>query len=293
MNNEKMNTCIQVRKDIEDLIKMIDQFCFQIDAANCEEHIVEHNIVESWREYRYVLNGIMIRWDECVVLLKEIINWFDGIDIFKNGKSDDASFFVTLPQGDKLSYRFEDFMTAVGKMGEKVFLEEIARPMPRRLRKKMLGCIYNRDDVDGLYWRINLLRNRSAHSPKVGFTENEGRAARYLFFDSRPRIIYTDTEVRIETMLVDLTKSEYIKEIIKTKIIDGGLDTSVMDLLFSQNSPKGHGKKSPQVLFPEGFPFFDLNTGFLTLSFDIMELLKRQLIVINEAVKESVPGNQL
>ncbi len=283
---DSLKKCSLIRKRIDEHIYKIGKSDMDYCVKNSEEHVATYKVFEVWKDYLFLLNGVLFRWDDCIRLLEEILKDFD----FILEKPDDNSVkedmvFSGNWKTDIYSYRFEDFIVSFSRLNESVLMSEISRALPKELRETVTRISYKKSDVNGLYWRVNLLRNKSAHSSKGAYTAYNDKCARYMSFSSRIfRIVYNDGKFQFNTTLFDLSKSQFAKDTIKREIIDGGSDKPVMDILFPQDSPKGHGKSNPIMLFMDKYPFFDLNEGFLSLSLVMLEYIENQLMIFEKAV---------
>ena len=282
IDNDLLSICMNCRCKINEKINLVNGYLFEHGFQNKEEHVVTYDVFEAWGDYSFLLNGVLVRWDETVGILGDIAD--DVLELLEKTYGDTGSCIsLTNPRLDTLSYSFEDFITAFSRLNEEYLYTELARTFSTRMKQKLLSVQYKRDDVNGLFWRINLLRNRAAHSSRGAYTVYNSRAARYMSFGSRANMIDTkDGQMIINTMLIDLEKSDYTKQLIKKEIIEGESDKSVFDLLFPESKPKGHGKKNPIMLYPEGFPFFDLNHSFLSLSKEGLKYALNQVSVFEE-----------
>ncbi len=270
--------CENLRAEIQELLCNIECMKNEHYISNSDEHIVTYDIYEMWEDYSFVLNGLLVRWDECFDFLRRILNWVRETKVSEG-------YIGTPWEMDLYSYRFEDFITSFARLNEDPLYEEVCRALPKRFREKMRGVQYKKNDIHGLYWRINLLRNRAAHSSSGAYTEDKGRAARFMSFLTKVRAIRCEDEgIFLETMLIDLNESKYIQDLIKKEIIDGGSSKPIIELLFPLRSPSGHGKYNPSLLFPSGYPHFDLNKGFLSLSVEALYYIRDQLNIIMEAM---------
>lgn len=90
-----------------------------------------------------------------------------------------------------------------------------------------------------------------------------------------------NTQLSLKTTLINLSKNDYIKTVIKEVIIEKkyGKDESkrpIMDLLVS-TKPCGKNKNNPNMGFINNLGFFDLNEDFLILSLQMFEYIITQL----------------
>lgn len=242
-----------------------------------KEYLVHYGTDSMWCDYRYIVNGVIYRMRRCL----ELINRIEGYIYSLQAK--EQTVIAPYFECDHLSYVFEDLLIAFSKLNEDQLINEICRYIPRGKQRNLRENCYKKDDVDGLYWKINLLRNRSAHSTPGYYTtvtragENE-QAARYNTISSQiSRIEYNPEkeEIKLQTTLINLDKNSDIKEIIQKDIIDGGSKVPVMDLIFPNTKPLGHNKRNPTLLL---LPIqFDLYNDFFTLCIQMLQYISVQL----------------
>ncbi len=277
--NELYKECINKRNELSETINNINSQRFQMLIAQAgEEQLVRYDIYSVWEDYEFVLQGVLYRLDNCMRYLDEIRQYVKkSVDSVKDST---VLSIVTTQQCNYLSYEFENLLVAFSRLNEEPLIEEICRQLSGEKQKTLRNNCYRRNDIDGLYWKLNLLRNRAAHSTPGYYTQHKNRAARYMSISSKIRTInFSDGIAKFETSLINLSKSDHIKNIIKKNIIDGGSNAPVMDFLFSDTTPKGHGKNNPVVIYPINLPRFDLNTDFLQLTLEMMRYIEVQLSI--------------
>lgn len=252
------------------------------------EKQVFNDIDNVCNDYLFIVFGVLYRWDNCINYLKQILGNIDR-------------FYSNICEGDTLgcdmncnllSYEFENLLVSFARLNEAPLIEEISRHISRKNEKKLRDNCYKKNDNEGLYWEINLLRNRAAHSTPGYYTVHKERAARYMSISSRIRGIIIKDGCRIfHTNLISYRYNEYIKKVVKDYIVDSkhGDDmakTPLMDLLFESTKPTGRGKNNPQLLYISNLTWFDLNSEFLELSKDILGYIQVQLNIILEEVSQ-------
>lgn len=233
-----------------------------------EEKLVKYDISCVWQEYLFYLKGMLYRWNNCFLKLNQIIKEYNK----------DGMFFGNNPIGDELSYEFENVLISFNKLYEDPLLIEIERHIPNADKKILRSVCPKKNDENGLYWEVNLLRNRAAHGIKGFYTEHDDFAARYMSISSEIRCIEVkEGEIKIITKLLSYRKNIHIREVVRKKIIDAGQKTPLLNLIFESDVPKGKGKKNPQLLFMSNVAYFDLNNEFLELSMDFFKYIETQL----------------
>lgn len=281
-----MEECIFKKEQIECIIGEIKEAINNKNVSEAGKEIpVTQNIFSVWEDYLFILNGFLIRWDDCNKYIQDILNHLNGYNIVEN-----CQLSAPMPQANWLSYRFEDLLVAFPRLNEEPLIVEIERYVNNNNRKKIRNNRYIREDAHGLFWELNLLRNRAAHSIKGNYTQHEGVAARYLSISSEFSVIdYHNGQWVFRSNLYSYRNNEFISEIVQDYIIDAKhgdelAKKTLMELLFENTKPKGHGKKKPILLFPSNIEFFDLNSEFYALSNDMLGYIIAQLEVFKSEI---------
>ena len=287
-----MRECLIYRRKIINIInKLFLKTMDNLKEQGFEEHEVHYGINEACRDYLFILNGIIYRWEKCVRLLIKILkNIKKNLNIIPTNNGN--CFFSPDNYCNMLSYEFEDFIIAFPRLNETQLIEELCRVMTKGNANKLRENMFSRSEINSLFWEINILRNRFAHSTPGYYTIRDTYASRFESFSSQIKIIeIKDGNIFLKTNLINLEKNENIKDIIQTTIIEKkeGEETAqknIMDLLFPMQRPKGKGKNNPQVLHIQNIERFDLYNDFLDLSKKIFEYIEKQLLIIfNEMSK--------
>ena len=276
-----LQNCINLRSEISRIIKELEILSVQYTIKQNgigEEQLAKYDISEAWKDYLFVLKGILYRWDNCFELLLQVK---DEIKKISNSFNEDM-IICGSSTCDKLSYEFENLIVSFSKLNEEPTIINLTRVMSKENQKKLKDNCFNKEDIDGLYWQLNLLRNRFAHSTPGYYSSNTTVAQRYMAISSRIfNIEVKNTQLYLKTTLINLSKNDYIKTVIKEVIIEKkyGEDESkrpIMDLLFSIK-PCGKNKNIPIMVFINNLGFFDLNEDFLILSLQLFEYIINQL----------------
>ena len=284
-----IDECLQKRQLTTEYIQKIGNRKFdRIANETGEERVVTYTIDEVWDDYLFILNGVIYRWDNCNKLINEIKKYIKQLSDDK----EQGKFFIVSPQPitDNLSYEFENLIVAFPRLYDETLLVEIGRHITKSNVKKIRSDSIKRENIRGLYWELNLLRNRAAHSTPGYYTMNEGMAARYLSISSKIRTIEVDNgECIFNSSLISYRKNGYIQKVIEECFVQKkyGEEISkkpIMELLFESTTPKGKGKKEPQMLFMSNVDFFDMNKEFYELSSDMFDYLIIQLEVFDDEV---------
>lgn len=276
------NECKMMREEIQSHIESIQQRVMEKQAldAGVETRMV-YDINEVWSDYRFILQGVLYRWDNCFSKLRKILNCLPP-ELLQEEKSWFMPFGML---GDELSYEFENLVVSFPKLYEEALIVEMKRHIPTEEKTLLEKIRPKKNDEKGLYWELNLLRNRAAHSTPGFYTEHESRAARYLSMSSRIRgVDYKNGIIKLPTFLFSLRNTAHTQEVIKKQIIDKKSAESLLELLFEGTKPKGRGKNSPQMLYIENVQYFDMNEEFLQLSMDMFKFIETQIGIFDRCI---------
>ena len=279
-----IEVCKNKRNGLNNLIHEIEILsCNYLLKQNGDgkEHLVTYDITEAWKDYLFVLNGILYRWDNCFKLLLQIIEEMKKISNSFNKEMQTCNY----PICDQLSYEFENLIVSFPKLNEEPTIVNLSRVMSKANQKKLKDNCLKKDDANSLYWQLNLLRNRFAHSTPGYYSTNTTEAQRYMAISSRifnSEVI--DKKLFLKTTLINLNKNDNVKKVIQEVIIDKkfGEEESqrpLMDLLFS-TKPRGKNKSKPTMVFINNLGNFDLNEDFFILSLQMFDYIENQLKII-------------
>ncbi|MCR5767403.1 MAG: hypothetical protein K6G45_02795 [Lachnospiraceae bacterium] len=281
--------CNNKRKQLSDLIEKIDSKIISKRISNAGIEIaVTQSIDRVWEDYLFILNGILFRWENCNKFILEINDRISQLD----HKDTEGIIFATPPReiADKLSYEFESLLVSFSRLNEEPLIVEISRHIKTRNKQKLNNNCYKKTDSNGLYWELNVLRNRAAHATPGYYTIHNDMAARYMSISSKISMIeMNDSNCVFRTSLLSYRNNRIIRQVVQEYIIDKKYgeeysEKSIMELLFPNTKPSGKGKKRPIVLFMGGVKFFDLNNEFYELSNDLFGYMINQLEIFDDEI---------
>ena len=290
-NLRESNKQLSQRKRIyiEDCIEKINAAILNEKIAEAgKEKVVTYNIGQVWEDYCFVLRGILYRWDNCNNLIEELNTYIGNILCSEPKKV----VWICPPRNiaDNLSYEFENLIVSFPRLNEDPLITEIERHIKTDNGKELRNNCYSKNDAGGLFWEINLLRNRAAHSTPGYYTMNKDLAARYMSISSKIRMIeFTEGRYKYLTSLISYRKNEIIHRVVQDYIIDKKYGEEyaslpLMELLFNSTKPKGKGKKEPQVLFIANVVPFDMNEEFYEISVDIFDYIINQIEIFKKEI---------
>ena len=262
----------------------IDYLVFQerslfIDA----ERKVYYDIFLAWEDYKFNLEEMLYHWNNCIVGLDKIIDTVNECHVDNIKEKTYISVDTNC-----LSFEFEGFVIATKKLNESAIFDGLIGVLSPINRKKCELAKYNKKDAGGLYWKIELLRSRSAHSTGGKYLKYEDLPARYITMDARVRMANIEGDIlHLPTLLINLEKSEYVKQVIQEKILNNHSTKdkdNVFNYLFNTKKEKGDS----MLLFPYDFPEFDLNEDFLKLSKEILEYTINMIDIITDDMENRI-----
>ncbi len=249
------------------------------------ETVAHYGLNDVWDNYVFLINKVVFRMKKTIEELNEYLCELNDLPVLKD---------VCIAPNEtcvRLSYECEDMIIAFHRLYDEAVVEEICHYLGTKYGQAFRKSLPKKDDIDGLYWRINLLRNRMAHSTGGAYVEDKV-AKRFSDFSSRVNVVRVENgEAIMECDLIDIEKTPNVKKVIKEVIIekkygDNIARKGIFDILFPIKKPKGHGKKSPELLWPS-FGRFDYNHGFISLSNQILDFINDQILVFLQAIIEN------
>jgi len=153
---------------------------------------------------------------------------------------------------DEAVYNFDAFVLAASTLLEGASIDYMAT----YLKKTPIAQYYPKKQEIGLYWQLNLLRNRIIHH--TGGRYDNGEICRRFFdFSSRINgIRLNNNNIQLECTQIDVYRSpEVQREIVR--VLSTGDESNVFDCLFPDKAGKGRGKKNPDMLYPGVVLYFE------------------------------------
>lgn len=141
--------------------------------------------------------------------------------------------------------------------------------------KEKINSIFPTRNKIGLYWQINMLRNRILHYTSRRYEYANKHCSCYENFSSEIKIINIDKNgnISIPSTLIDIYSDKTIEGAINKSIKDG--TTNPFDNLFPNKRPKGYSKKKPFVYHISNNIFFDYTDSLLSLLNEIEDFFDK------------------
>ena len=145
--------------------------------------------------------------EECAKKRDEINSLINEITkLFPEPRADDIQI-CGVPACDKLSYEFENFLVAFPRLNGEPLMTNLSRTMSKVNAEQLKSNCFKKNDVNGLFWEINLLRNRFAHSTPGYYAVNIEYAQRYMALSSKIyNIRIIKEKIVFNTTLIIFTK---------------------------------------------------------------------------------------
>jgi hypothetical protein len=237
------------------------------NLKDLEERFAVYDIHRLFDDYSYLINRILYHLDNYI---KEIDILFDFVEKLN------CQCQISFPENKmNIAFEFESFISSANKILEQPVIMDILSFLTPSLQKEFPSQLIKRENVDGFYWRMNILRNRVVHPDEPKYENRDNYAYRYYGFSSKPLPInITFENIMIQCTLIDLNDNPWIKKIIHDHIIIGKSKENIFDILQKEKSSKGHGKREPRMLFyGNNIKLFDYNRSFLSIAQDILKYI--------------------
>lgn len=275
-----------IEKQINDfklLINNIFDMIHKTNLQNREEHLVKHDLTSLWDDAYYMFDEVLYHMVNCIDCLKRIIK---RISDEKTGCS------ISTPD-NTISYELDSLLVSFWRINDDIFFGEIKRYLSNDLSERIDHLFMKNDNVK--YWRYKTLRNRAAHGPKDQYISVNGKACRFCSFLSNARMCYIkDDGIEIPTTLIDICKingvEKLIENLLKTNggsISEIGLWGRLVEETGLKSSPKGVGKRTSQMLYPNQDILFDIYKDFFGLATDMIEYMTEISKVFEENMKHN------
>lgn len=141
--------------------------------------------------------------------------------------------------------------------------------------KKQINGIFPTRNKIGLYWQINMLRNRILHYTGRRYEYANKHCGCYENISSEIKMINIDKNgnISIPSTLIDIYSDKNIEDAINKSIKDG--TTNPFDNLFPNKKPKGYSKKKPFVYHISNNIFFDYTVSLVNLLNEIEDFFDK------------------
>lgn len=229
-----------------------------------DETKVRYDINNVWDDFVYLENKILF-------FINKYLNTFTkGININKDIMN---NCNITIPSNnilDESIYYFDSFITFCSTLIE----PEQKNLLNNYLDSNIINNIFpNRNNI-GLYWQIYMLRNRIVHFTNARYDNTTKECIRYYSFSSKIQSININhlNEIHVNSTLIDINKCEQARNAVRIAI--KSRDINPFDLLFTNKSAKGYGKKNPFINYISNDIYFDYIDSGTKLIEDIHNLLK-------------------
>lgn len=124
------------------------------------------------------------------------------------------------------------------------------------LKETDIKSFYPSKKEIGLYWQLNLLRNRIVHHTGGRYIDSE-TSQRYFDFSSHVRMIrVVNGHLYLQCTQIDIHTSLTVREAIQRRI-DGNERGNIFNELFPKGKAEGNGESAPVMIMPSEQIYFD------------------------------------
>ena len=225
-----------------------------------------------WSEFSFLEGAVIYHTENYFTILRELLTNVAPLE--------DDTLMISVPKNisDPMSYEFDSFITKFYQTMENPTINDIEKVVKSASSKKELEFIKTkraRQNIDSLYWYVHFFRIVAVHRLDPRYAKHQGSAGRFKQISSEANIldVSSDSIILPCFTLIDLRKAMSVKHVIQKEIIDKRRKESILDILFSEKTPSGYGKKAPFFLM-HGHEPFDLLNGFCELILETGEYLE-------------------
>ncbi|MFW3338739.1 hypothetical protein ACN9JY_03200 [Aliarcobacter butzleri] len=179
-----------------------------------KEYQVEDDISKSIERFKYYSN----RWLYHANLFIEAIN--KEIERVVNIPNSSGNYASIPPSNQNAAYEFDAFLSSIGIIFENNIKEDFLQKISSKNNKSNLEKLWDINrKADGLFWRINVLRNRVVHSDSEAFTE---QGLKFMEFSSEIQYIEKTnlSDIKFISHLIDIKNNDNLYKIINSEIIE-------------------------------------------------------------------------
>lgn len=225
---------------------------------------VKYGIENVIDEFLYKENKTIFLVNNFLKCYMKILN--SSYDIFK--KKDIC--FPPNKDYQELAYYFDSFIASFATILE----PEQKEILKKYIDETQIEKIYPTRNKIGLYWQINMLRNRILHFTERRYEYSNESCCCYENFSSEIKIIRIDSNgnISIPSTLIDIYSDKNIENAINKSIKDRN---NPFDILFPNKTPKGYSKKNPFVYHISNNIFFDYTFSLVNLLKEIEDFFDK------------------
>lgn len=248
-----LNQLIAITGKIEKELRCLDSLKFMYIQEKFQvgcEYMLMFDLPELWDEYNWKASKciyFLSKYLECMSL--EIQLHKKVLDEYMDN---DEIFIGTSGWLREASYHFDAFVLAACAILE----QEEKDYMAAYLKRTDIASFYPSKKEIGLYWQLNLLRNRIIHHTGGRFDNGEV-CQRFFDFSSRINgIRVKNRNIEMECTQIDVYRSTIVQSEIMYILVTGSGE-NIFDRLFPDKKGKGHGKNKPVMIQPGVTLYFD------------------------------------
>ena len=211
-----------------------------------QEYLCTYDIEELWEEFSVKLRKCLYFLGKyCAGMRNEILLYAEPL------KSNDVGLCPSRNMEEAI-FNFDAFILSACSVIDNEEKDYLAA----YLKKTDVKPFYPNKREIGLYWQLNLLRNRIVHHTGGRYINSEF-CQRYFDFSSHVRMIrVVNGHLYLECTQIDIHTSASVQEVIK-KEIENDSKNNIFDELFPDKKAKGKNKKHPVMIMPNEKIYFD------------------------------------
>lgn len=226
-----------------------------------EEKVCRYQITNVWDDISYKEGKVLFFID------KYINTMLTALEIYKDLLNQKNTFIPANNIFEEATYYFDAMIASFSTLIE----GEQKNILLKYFDANSINKIFPSREKVGLYWQVNLIRNRILHFDNGRYSNEDKECRRFYDFSSKINIISTDNSNNISAIcnLIDSEKSD-IEAAIKIAI---NSKRKLFDILFPETAAKGYKRKNPAILIIDRKFCFDHISSSISLITNIQNFL--------------------
>jgi hypothetical protein len=118
-----------------------------------EEKLVRFGINEVWDNYSFLCKRVIYHMKNYINSINKALEFLDSLKF--------VDIYTMMPEtiSNSIAFEFQSLISAYNKLIEQLTHDEIKRVLNSEIEKQFPSDLICKNNIDGFYWRLNILRN--------------------------------------------------------------------------------------------------------------------------------------